>query len=148
MSPRKTCLTAVLGCLQQIKAADGYHFDAGANATLELGQVPDDATSALSATIVRQFRATDPGKARTHRATEIGIVIKVPTAGDDAQAQLDLAVADVERAMEPTRENQARFPAGYDFPQYSEMRPLNPEQGLSAGWIGALVLYQSHIPIR
>lgn len=148
MSPRERLLDAVLACLQQIAVAAGYNTDAGATATSELGQVPDDATSALSGTLVRQARATDPGKARTHRLTEIGVVIKVPTAGDDAQAQLDAAVSDIERAMEPTRENQARFPAGYDFPQYAEMRPLNPEQGASAGWIGALVLYQSHIPIR
>lgn len=148
MSPRETLLAGVTGCLSAIAIADGYNTDAGAEVTTELGQVADDATSALSATIVRQFRATDPGKSRTHRATEVGVVIKVPAAFDNAQAQLDAAVSDVERAMEPTKANQARFPVGFEYPQYAEMRPLNPEQGSSAGWIGALVLYQSHIPIR
>lgn len=148
MSPREILLDAVIACLAQIAIADGYNTDAGAEATKELGQVEDDATAALSATIVRQARAADAGKARSYRLTEVGVVIKVPATAANAQAQLDAAVSDVERAMEASRENQARFPAGYDFPQYSEMRPLNPEQGLSAGWIGALVLYQSHIPIR
>ena len=148
MSPRETLLAAVVECLTAIAIADGYNTDAGALATTELGQVADDATAALSATLVRQVRATDPGKARTHRLTEIGVVIKVPVSFDNAQERLDLAVSDIERAMEATPANQARFPCGYDYPQYAEMRPLNPEQGAAAGWIGALVLYQSHIPIR
>lgn len=148
MSPRKILLDGVVACLEQIRTADGYNTDSGGEVTTELYQVPDDAVAALSATIVRQARSSDAGKARTHRLTEIGVAIKVPAGADDAQAQMDRAVADVEQAMEPTRANLARFPAGYEYPQYSEMRPLNPEQGLSAGWIGALVVYQSHIPIR
>ena len=148
MSPREQLLEGVTGCLAKILIASGYNTDAGLEVTTELGQVPDDATAALSATIVRQARAAEAGKARSHRLTEVGIAIKVPAGLADAQAQLDCAVSDIEQAMEPHRENLARFPTGYEYPQYAEMRPLIPEQGVSAGWIGALVVYQSHIPIR
>lgn len=148
MSPRERLLDGVTACLARIRVDNGYNTDAGAEVTTELGQVPEGATAALSATIVRQARASEIGKARTHRLTEVGVAIKVPARHDNAQAQLDGAVADIEQAMEPSRENLARFPGGYEYPQYAEMRPLNPEQGSSAGWIGALVVYQSHIPIR
>lgn len=145
-SARDQVLAATVTCLSAIRTADGYNTDAGALVTREPGQVRDDATSALSVTIGRQQRATEPALVRTHRLTDLSIVIKVPTDLDNEQARLDQAVTDVERAMDPAS-GAPRYPNGIAFPQFAEMRPLHPEKD-SAGWIGALLLYQTHIPIR
>jgi hypothetical protein len=145
VSPRDTLLAAMVDCLSAITIANGYHTDAGAHVARELGQVADDAVASLTVAIARQARATDAALVRTHRLTELAVAIKVPADQDAAQARLDEAVADVERAMDPAT-GRAKFAVGIAFPQYVEMRPISPEAGMK--WIGALVLYQTHIPIR
>lgn len=146
MSPRKNMLDAMVACLAQIAVAGGYNTNAGALVTTELGQVDVDADASLTVTVLRQSKATDPAVLGTHRLTEIGVAIKVPTQMDQEQAWLDKAIEDVERAMKPEG-NRYRFPNGYRFPDYQEMRPLIPEKD-GAGWIGALLVYQLHIPIH
>jgi hypothetical protein len=146
MSPRETMLDAMVACLAQIAIADGYNTDAGALATKELGQVDPEAAASLTVTVLRQAKATDAAVLRTHRLTELGVAIKVPAPYEQEQAWLDKAIADVERAMDPAG-NRFRFPNRYRFPDYQEMRPLIPEKD-GAGWIGALLVYQTHIPIH
>ena len=146
MSPRAALLDAVMACLVQIRIADGYATDSGALATTELDQIEPDAAASLSTFVLRQARATEPALVRTHRLTEVGIAIKVPTGLSDAQARMDAAVGDVERAMDPVAA-RPRFAVGTAFPQYVEMRPLAPEDG-TKGWVGALLVYQTHIPIK
>ncbi|RFF51730.1 hypothetical protein [Xanthomonas campestris] len=141
-SPRETLRVAVGACLQRISIADGYQTDAGATFTLEPGQVDEDATAVLTVLVAKQERASDAALIRTHRLTTLVIVIKVPAPLDTAQARLDAAVADIERAM---ADQQFRYPPGVQFPQYVSMEPVKPEAGMS--WVGALLTYQSHIPI-
>lgn len=141
-SPRETLRAAVGACLQRISSADGYQTEAGATFTLEPGQVDEDATAVLTVLVAKQERASDVALIRTHRLTTLVIVIKVPAPLDTAQARLDAAVADVERAM---ADQQFRYPPGMQFPQYVSMEPVKPEAGMS--WVGALLTYQSHIPI-
>lgn len=141
-SPRETLRVAVGACLQRISLADGYQTDAGATFTLEPGQVDEDATAVLTVLVAKQERASDAALIRTHRLTTLVIVIKVPAPLDTAQARLDAAVADIERAM---ADQQFRYPPGVQFPQYVSMEPVKPEAGMS--WVGALLTYQSHIPI-
>ncbi|QHG87933.1 hypothetical protein ACCQ13_14680 [Xanthomonas sp. NCPPB 1638] len=142
-SPRETLRTAVGACLQRISIAGGYQTDAGASFTLEPGQVDEDATAVLTVLVAKQERASDAALTRTHRLTTLVVVIKVPAPLDTAQARLDAAVADVEEAM---ADQQYRYPPRVQCPQYISMEPVKPEAGMS--WVGALLTYQSHIPIK
>ncbi|UXA48529.1 hypothetical protein M0D44_20005 [Xanthomonas prunicola] len=141
-SPRETLRVAVGACLQRISVDAGYQTDAGGTFTLEPGQVDEDTNAVLTVLVAKQERASDAALVRTHRLTTLVIVIKVPAPLDTAQARLDAAVADVERAM---ADQQFRYPQGIQCPQYVSMEPVKPEAGMS--WVGALLTYQSHIPI-
>lgn len=141
-SPREALRSAVGACLQRISVPNGYQTDAGATFTLEPGQVDEDATAVLTVLVTKQERASDAALTRTHRLTTLVIVIKVPAPLDTAQARLDAAVADVELAM---ADQQFRYPPRMQYPQYVSMEPVKPEAGMS--WVGALLTYQSHIPI-
>lgn len=142
-SPRQILLEAVAECLRQIRTEAGFQTDAGLTVTLEPGQVEDTADGVLGVLITKQERGAEPGLIKTHRLTTVVLLAKVPAAFDQAQARLDAIVSDVERAMDA---QQARFPVGIQFPQYVSMEPAKPEAGM--GWIGALLTYQNHIPIK
>ncbi|APP84434.1 hypothetical protein BI317_09865 [Xanthomonas hortorum pv. gardneri] len=141
-SPRESLRAAVGNCLQRISRASGYQTDAGASLTLEPGQVDEDATAVLTVLVAKQQRASESALTRTHRLTTLVIVAKVPAPLDTAQSQLDALVSDIELAM---ADQQFRYPHGIQFPQYVSMEPVKPEAGMS--WIGALLTYQTHIPI-
>lgn len=142
-SPRALLLGAVRECLVRIVVANGYQTDAGAAMTLEPGQVDDDAAAVLTALVVKQERASDTALLRTHRLTSLAVLVKVPAQLGESQGLLDAIVSDVEQAM---ADQQFRYPAGIQFPRYVSMEPAKPEAGM--GWIGALITYQSHIPIK
>ncbi len=129
-------------CLQRIAVGSGYQTNGGATVTVEPGQVSEEAEAVIAVLVASQARATDPAVLRTHRLTTLGVVAKVPTAQDGAQAALDAIVDDIERCMQ---DQQFRFPAGIAFPRYVDMQPIKPDPGM--GWIGAVVQYQTHIPI-
>lgn len=141
-SPRENLRAAVGACLQRISRAGGYQTDAGASLTLEPGQVDEDATAVLTVLVAKQQRASESALTRTHRLTTLVIVAKAPAPLDTAQSQLDALVSDIELAM---ADQQFRYPPGIQFPQYVSMEPVKPEAGMS--WIGALLTYQTHIPI-
>ncbi|NYH49431.1 hypothetical protein [Xanthomonas arboricola] len=141
-SPREGLRAAVGSCLQRISRANEYQTDAGASLTLEPGQVDEDATAVLTVLVAKQQRASESALIRTHRLTTLVIVAKVPAPLDTAQSQLDALVSDIEMAM---ADQQFRYPSGIQFPQYVSMEPVKPEAGMS--WIGALLTYQTHIPI-
>lgn len=142
-SPRTVLLEAVRDCLARIQVADGYNTDAGSAMTLE--PAPQLASDAAFITVVwsRQQRATDAAVVRTHRLTTIDVVAKVPAQLGDAQEILDAIVADIEQAM---ADQQYRYPVGYEFPKYQSAEPL--AANVTAGWIGTVVTYSSHIPIK
>jgi hypothetical protein len=129
-------------CLRRINRPNGYQTDAGLAVTLEPGQADDNAAAFIAVVIAAQARASDAAVRATHRLTTVGVVAKVPAQQGDAQAALDAIVDDVERCM---RDQQFRFPVGIEFPRYLDMQPIKPDAGM--GWIGALVQYQTHIPI-
>ncbi|CAD0339539.1 hypothetical protein CFBP498_26650 [Xanthomonas hortorum pv. vitians] len=141
-SPRERLRAAVGACLQRISVANGYQTDAGASFTLEPGQVDEDAAAVITVLVAKQQRASESALVRTHRLTTVVIVAKVPAPLDTAQAQLDALVSDIELAM---ADQQFRYPPGMQCPQYVSMEPVKPEAGMS--WVGALLTYQSHIPI-
>ncbi len=143
-SPRRLLLDAMGACLQRIAIANGFATDAGLSYTDEPGQI-DGAGDAvvLTAVIAKQLRAADPAFARTHRDTDLAVLIKVPAALDAEQSTLDLIVTDVEAALDG---QQARFPRGIAYPQYQSMEPVKAPAG--AGWVGAVVTFQSRIPIK
>ena len=130
------------GCLRRIAKANGYQTDAGLAVTLEPGHIDDSAGAFIAVVIAAQARASDAAVRDTHRLTTVGVVAKVPAQQGNAQAALDAIVDDVERCM---RDQQSRFPTGIAFPRYLDMQPIKPEAGM--GWIGAVVQYQTHIPI-
>ncbi len=136
-------MDTVAAILRRISTADGYQTDAGAAVTLEPAQVDDTAVAVLGVLITKQERAVETALVRTHRLTNIGLLAKVPAAFDQAQARLDALVSDIERAM---ADQQTKYPLGIQYPQYVSMEPAAPEAG--AGWIGALLTYQTHIPIK
>jgi len=129
--------------LARIKTAAGYRTDAGDVVTLEPGQVTDDAEAVLAVLAARQDRPTEPSQKMVSRLTTVVILAKVPAQIDEAQARLDDIVSDIEDAM---ADQQFRYPVGYQFPQYVSMEPAEAKAGM--GWVGALVTYQSHIPIK
>jgi len=141
-SPREHLRAAVGSCLQRISVANGYQTDAGASLTLEPGQVDEDANAVLTVLVAKQQRASESALTRTHRLTTLVVVVKAPAPLDTAQARLDALVADIEQAM---ADQQFRYPPGIQFPQYVSMEPVKPEAGMS--WVGALLTYQTHIPI-
>ncbi|MBV6799749.1 hypothetical protein [Xanthomonas euvesicatoria] len=141
-SPREQLRAAVGSCLQRISVANGYQTDAGASLTLEPGQVDEDANAVLTVLVAKQQRASESALTRTHRLTTLVVVVKAPAPLDTAQARLDALVADIELAM---ANQQFRYPPGIQFPQYVSMEPVKPEAGMS--WVGALLTYQTHIPI-
>lgn len=141
-SPRETLRTAMQACLQRITLANGYLTNAGQHVTLEPGQLDESAVAVIAVVVAGQARATEPAVQRTHRLTTLGVIVKVPAALDQAQARLDAVVDDVERCM---ADQQFRFPQGHSFPRYVDLQPIKPEAGM--GWVGAVVQYQSNIPI-
>jgi len=144
-SPREDLLLAFEGILLGILQANGYLTDAGLAFTREPTPVLAEAAGEFVTVVwTRQARATEPALVRTHRATTVQIIAKVPTARDDAQARLDAITTDIEAAMD---RRQGEFPAGYQYPQYQAAEPLVP-QTPTAGWIGVSITYTSHIPIR
>ncbi|WP_258078206.1 hypothetical protein [Xanthomonas arboricola] len=132
---------AIGACVQRITKANGFSTDVGLALTLEPGQVDADEAAVLTVLVTKQQRASQPALVRTHRLTTVVVVVKVPAALDAAQAALDAAISDVEAAM---ADQQQRYPVGIEFPQYLSMEPVKPDAG--AGWVGAVVSYQSHIP--
>jgi len=139
-SPRMDLVEAVAECLRIIATPD-FNTDAGQWVTTEPKQVDDEAPGVLAVVFERQSRPTDPAIRRTHRNTTIAVILKLPHDQDEAQATLDLAIADVELAME---NRQNKFPVGTSFPEYIEMLPIPAEKGM--GWIGALLRYESNVP--
>lgn len=143
-SPRATYLSTIADCLRRITQANGYATNAGALVTLEPAPaLAEDEAPFVTAVWSRQQRPAEPAVARTHRATTVDIVAKVPARFDAAQHQLDLIVGDIERALQ---DQQFRFPNGYQFPQYQSAEPL--AAAAAAGWVGAVITVTGNIPIH
>ncbi|HEL3246005.1 TPA: hypothetical protein UM344_001219 [Stenotrophomonas maltophilia] len=130
--------------LQQISIENGYLTDAGAGWTLEPTPGDQDTQAVLTALIEKQQRPESPSKVSTHRLTTVSVIAKVPADTEEYQQVLDDLVTDIEAALD-TREVARNFPDGIQVPVYVGMEPLMPEKA-SAGWVGVLLTYQSHIP--
>ena len=143
-SPRKQLLQAMGKTLQLISTDNGYLTDAGAGWTLEPAPGDQDTLAVLTAVIEKQQRAETPSKVNTHRLTTLSVIAKVPADTDGYQRKLDDLITDVEAAMD-SRETARNFPDGIQVPVYVGMEPLMPEKA-SAGWVGVLITYQTHIP--
>jgi hypothetical protein len=142
-SKRKQLVDAMATNLSVIKIADGYNTDAGLNVSTEAVQIPTGSAATINVRIESQQRATDDAVKNTHRLTIVRVAILVPTGIDDHEELLDQAIDDVERAM---KDRQATYPAGVQNPRYLDMTPTAPEDGKK--WIGAVLRYQSNVPIR
>ncbi len=140
MSARMQLVEAMAVCLQSI-STPGYNTNAGAWVTTEPGQVEDEAPGVVAVVFERQSRPTDPAVQRTHRLTTVAVVVKLPHDQDQAQATLDLAIEDVERALD---NRQTQYPQGISHPRWLETLPIPAEKGM--GWIGALLRYEAHVP--
>lgn len=142
-SPRQVMREAVRDCLQRIQIADGYATDAGDTVVLEPAPVAsEDKTAFITVVWSRQQRPDTDAVLRTHRLTTIDVVAKVPASVEDAQTKLDDIVSDIERAME--KDQNFRFPNGYQFPQYQSAEPL--AGAINDGWVGVVLTYTSNIP--
>ncbi|MEO6518827.1 MAG: hypothetical protein ABIO17_07540 [Pseudoxanthomonas sp.] len=142
-SPRANLTAAASACLQRILIASGYATNAGQYVTLEPGQIDASEAAVIAVFVERQQRATDAAVQRTHRLTDLAVVVKVPAKLGQAQTALDLVLDDVEKAM---ADQQFRYPAGIQFPQFASMQPVPADPGM--GWIGAVIRYTTHIPIQ
>jgi len=143
-SPRRQLLLAMEKTLQQISIENGYLTDAGAGWTLEPTPGDQDTQAVLTALIEKQQRPESPSKVSTHRLTTVSVIAKVPADTEEYQQVLDDLVTDIEAALD-TREIARNFPDGIQVPVYVGMEPLMPEKA-SAGWVGVLLTYQTHIP--
>lgn len=151
-TPRRALINAVVESLRQITTDTGHHYNLADVVTDEPFRMldvaedengPGDASHAVSVAIASQRRPDDPAKRRTHRLTRFAVCARVRIGIDEFQQALDLLVDDIERAM---ADQQARYPAGTDFPQYVEMTPVPAKEAV--GWAGANIYYDTHIPIR
>lgn len=143
-SPRRQLLLAMGKTLQLISTKNGYLTDAGVGWTLEPKPGDHDTQAVLTAVIEKQQRAETPSKTNTHRLTTVSVIAKVPADTEGYQQVLDDLVTDVEGALD-SRDVARNFPDGIQVPVYVGMEPLMPEKA-SAGWVGVLITYQSHIP--
>jgi len=143
-SPRRQLLLAMGTTLQLISTQNGYLTDAGSGWTLEPAPGDQDTQAVLTAVIEKQQRPDTPAKVHTHRLTTVSVIAKVPADTEGYQQRLDDLVTDIEAAMD-SREVARNFPDGIQVPVYVGMEPLMPEKA-SAGWVGVLLTYQSHIP--
>jgi hypothetical protein len=142
-TPRRLLLRAFEANLAGAQTGDGYRTDIGRVVTLEPGQLdPEEVDDGVAVYIERQVRATDPALLRTHRLTTVAVLVK-RKALLAAEAALDDVVDDIERVL---LNRQQSWPKGFSAPAYLEMEPLRAPA--SADWIGALLRYTSHIPIR
>ncbi len=140
-SPRAVYLDCIAQCMRQIRQAGGYNTNAGLAVTLEPTPKLAESDEAFIAVVwSRQARAAAPA-ARGKRATTVDIIARVPTTLTDARDRLDLIVEDIESAL---ARQEARFPVGYEFPQYEAAEPLMPPAG--AGWVGVQITVTGHIP--
>ncbi|GHH52502.1 hypothetical protein [[Pseudomonas] boreopolis] len=128
---------------RKITKADGYLTDAGRTVTLEPHYVDPDSPPFVGVIMERQGKATDGSLTRTHRLTTYGVIAKVPTSMDAAQATLAAIVSDLERALPGVPSD---YPRGAQFPQYEGMEPIPPQPGMD--WVGVVLRYSSHTPIR
>lgn len=143
-SPRTVLRQAIAQVLSQITTANGYNTDAGQYVTTEPEQVNADAGCVLAAIIGKQVRPTEPAMRNAGRLTDVVVIAKVPAALGQAQARLDAIVQDIEAAMD--RGAIPSYPNGWQWPRYVSCEPIKTEPGM--GWTGALLTYQTHIPIR
>lgn len=132
--------------LRRVTVANGYNTDAGLTVTTEPAQMDAELVdqARLCVLVARQERPTDPAMRDRGRLTTLLIAAQLPTGLDDHQARLDEIVADVEAVMD--KPSMADFPPGWQWPRYVSMEPGQPRPGLP--WNGALITYQTHIPIR
>lgn len=141
---RRVLLEAYETVLKRITVANGFNTDAGDSVTIEpMPEQEADADAYVAAVWMRQERASDTALQRTHRLTTVHVYAKVPAELEDAQEQLDLLVDDIEAAFQ---RQQGLFPTGFEFPRYQFAEPLAGQ--ITAGWVGAQVVFTSHIPIR
>ena len=143
-SPRATWLAAIVDCLKRIKKVDGYNTDAGLTVTLEPHPVLGEGTAAEVGVVwTRQERAQQDAARRSHRLTTARIVAYLPASYTARQDALDDIVTDIEVALSA---QQARFPAGYEFPKYQSAEPV--VSAPADGWVAAVITVTGHIPIR
>lgn len=143
-SPRAIYLDAVADCMRQILQSGGYNTNAGQTVTLEpTPKLAESDEPFIAVVWSRQVRATEPAVVRTHRATTVDIVARVPAQLTDARERLDLIVQDIESAL---ARQEVRFPVGYQFPVYQSAEPLLAPAG--AGWVGVQVTVAGNIPIH
>lgn len=143
-SPRRQLLEAMGQALQRITRANDFLTDAGSGWTLEPAPGDQDATAVLTTLIEKQQRAAEPAKVNTHRLTTVSVIAKVPSDTESYQTVLDDLVTDIENALDSAA-TARNYPVGIQTPVYVGMEPLMPDKA-SAGWVGVLVTYQSHIP--
>lgn len=143
-SPRATWLAAIVDCLKRIKKVDGYNTDAGLTVTLEPHPVLGEGAAAEVGVIwTRQERAQQDAARRSHRLTTARIVAYLPASYTARQDTLDDIVTDIEAAL---ADQQAGFPAGYEFPKYQSAEPV--VSAPADGWVAAVITVTGHIPIR
>ena len=143
-SPRAIYLAAFKACLERITKANGFQTDAGKLFSLEPAPaLAEDEAAFITAVWSRQAVPTNPARLRTSRLTTVDVVAKLPSTYANAQEIVDLVVEDIEAAFAG---QHARFPVGYDFPQYQSAVPL--PAAAAAGFCGVVVTYAGHIPIR
>jgi hypothetical protein len=142
-STRKLTKVAIATNLSAIRTANGYNTDAGDNVSTESVQIPAGSSATINVRLEVIQKATNPAVVRTHRLTIWRVAILVPTSLDNVEDVLDLAIDDVERAM---KDKQATYPPGVSCPEFLDTTPTAPEDGKK--WIGAVIRYQTHVPIR
>ena len=131
--------------LSIITTANGFNTDAGLNVTTEPAQIPGTLTEPVLALLIeKQQRPADAAAVARTRLTTLIVAVRVPADLDEAQDRLDDVISDVEAAMD--RPSMERFPVGVQWPRYVGVDFGQPLAGL--GWNGALITYQTHIPIR
>jgi len=128
---------AMVACMQQIRSADGYRTDAGANVTDEPAQVPDDGTPIVLAVVLdTRSRPTDPGAPRTAKSASIALLVKLSCGITDAQQVLHEVLDDIDKAIDG---KAIAFPENITYPRFASSQQIPAADGVN--WIGAEIRY-------
>lgn len=133
--------------LEQIRTANGFLTDLGANVTLEDTQQLDDEGGRI--VLLQDTLAAPSAQAMRgvgHRSV-IAIVAQHPRTQADAQRRLHLAQTDVMRCLgDRNRLTAALKTAGVNaqFPQFEDSTFATSVPGVA--WVGVAVRYSVHVP--
>lgn len=150
-TPVYTYLQLIKTVLEEIRTANGYQTDIGAQVLLEQPQQQDDDAQRVVLLQTTYSRPTAAGMSRDYRAVGFHVVAQVSRGAADAQLRLHKAQADIDACLSNQELLRDKFqlgsPAtGKPFPQLDESVIASQVEGVA--WIGVALRYTAMLRVR